>query len=443
MPFRNRYNKPTNKQEYINFKNEIKTIIAPKIVYTSSLNGEGKYGDSISLKYSLNLPPTEDTVRDFDIRLEGIVLFNQMQAIQAKKSMQSWADVANISFTEAAADENAYLHFYSYLENNERHGTVLYPNKLPFTSVFLNSSSLDGKMPTKLNYGAHILTHEIGHAIGLTHPFDKDRQPEYQWDTMQVSIMSLASETVFGADYRDKNVSAPQLYDIAAVQYLYGPNLTTRTGNTVYGFNSNSDRDFLTANTPTDKLIFCVWDAGGIDTFDFSGYTENQNINLNEVSFSDVGGLVANISIAADVIIENAIGGSGNDKLVGNDVDNILTGGAGADHLWGDMGNNIFRYNRTSDSTSTSVDTIHDFKSDKDKIDLSPLLFGDRNIAMVNRFSFSGQTEIQQKYNAVRNITYLMIDFDNNVYETDMMIGLIGRHQLTLNNFITSPQLTA
>lgn len=255
--------------------------------------------------------------------------------------------------------------------------------------------------------------------------------------------MSYQSEQASGADYGGNSLSTPQLYDIAAVQYLYGPNLTTRTGNTAYGFNSNSDRDFLTANTPTDKLIFCVWDAGGIDTFDFSGYTENQNIYLNELSFSDVGGLVANISIAADVVIENAIGGSGNDKLVGNDVDNILTGGAGADHLWGDEGNNIFRYNRTSDSTSTSSDTIHDFKSDKDKIDLSPLLFGDRNIAMVNRFSFSGQTEIQQKYDAVRDITYLMIDFDNNVYETDMMIRLIGRHQLTLNNFITSPQLTA
>ncbi|CNF72358.1 M10 family metallopeptidase C-terminal domain-containing protein [Yersinia bercovieri] len=441
MPFINRYNKSTTKQEYISYKNEIKTIIAPRIVHDCSLNGEGKYGYGISLNYSFNLPPRADEF--LEVSADDVFSFNKMQVIQAKKSMQSWADVANIYFTEAAGDESAYLGFYSYLQDNNRHGAAYHPNNLILSPIYLNSFSSDGKKPTQSNYGAHILTHEIGHTLGLKHTHGAKNWPEEQQHTQQVSIMSYQSEQASGADYGGNSLSTPQLYDIAAVQYLYGPNLTTRTGNTAYGFNSNSDRDFLTANTPTDKLIFCVWDAGGIDTFDFSGYTENQNIYLNELSFSDVGGLVANISIAADVVIENAIGGSGNDKLVGNDVDNILTGGAGADHLWGDEGNNIFRYNRTSDSTSTSSDTIHDFKSDKDKIDLSPLLFGDRNIAMVNRFSFSGQTEIQQKYDAVRDITYLMIDFDNNVYETDMMIRLIGRHQLTLNNFITSPQLTA
>jgi serralysin len=32
------------------------------------------------------------------------------------------------------------------------------------------------------------------------------------------------------------------LYDIAAAQRLYGANMTTRTGDTTYGCNSNSGR---------------------------------------------------------------------------------------------------------------------------------------------------------------------------------------------------------
>lgn len=67
--------------------------------------------------------------------------------------------------------------------------------------------------------------------------------------------------------------------------------MTTRTGDTVYGFHSNTDRDFYTAKDSNQKLIFAVWDAGGNDTLDFSGYSQNQRINLNEGSFSDVGGL--------------------------------------------------------------------------------------------------------------------------------------------------------
>ena len=86
------------------------------------------------------------------------------------------------------------------------------------------------------------------------------------------------------------------------------------------------------------KLIFAVWDAGGNDTFDFSGYTANQRINLNEKSFSDVGGLKGNVSIAAGVTIENAIGGSGNDVIVGNAANNVLKGGAGNDVLFGGGG---------------------------------------------------------------------------------------------------------
>ncbi|HEN3656003.1 TPA: M10 family metallopeptidase C-terminal domain-containing protein, partial [Yersinia enterocolitica] len=61
----------------------------------------------------------------------------------------------------------------------------------------------------------------------------------------------------------------------------------------------------------------------------------------------------------------------------------------------------------------------------------------------VDKFSFSGQTEISQKYDEVRDITYLIVDFDNQVHKADMMIKLTGKHQLTLNNFIVSSPLIA
>jgi serralysin len=109
--------------------------------------------------------------------------------------------------------------------------------------------------------------------------------------------------------------------------------MTTRTGDTVYGFNSNADRPWFQATTSRSVMIWAVWDAGGSDTFNFSGYTAHQKIDLRQVSFSDVGGLVKNVSIARGVDIENAIGGSGNDTVLGNNLNNRLEGGAGSDNL--------------------------------------------------------------------------------------------------------------
>ena len=211
------------------------------------------------------------------------------------------------------------------------------------------------KHPATEDYGRQTFTHEIGHALGLSHPGDYNagegnptyRDATYAEDTRQFSLMSYWSETNTGGDNGGHYAAAPLLDDIAAIQHLYGANLSTRTGDTVYGFNSNTGRDFLSTTSNSQKLIFAVWDAGGNDTFDFSGYTANQRINLNEKSFSDVGGLKGNVSIAAGVTIENAIGGSGNDVIVGNAANNVLKGGAGndvlfggggADELWGGSG---------------------------------------------------------------------------------------------------------
>ncbi|MCE1685442.1 M10 family metallopeptidase C-terminal domain-containing protein, partial [Enterobacter hormaechei] len=136
---------------------------------------------------------------------------------------------------------------------------------------------------------------------------------EYFEDTRAHTVMSYFSEKYTGQDFKGNYSSAPLLNDISAIQDLYGANMETRTGDTVYGFNSNTDRDFMTATDANSKLVFSVWDAGGEDTFDFSGFSQNQRINLNEGAFSDVGGLKGNVSIARGVVIENAIGGSGDD----------------------------------------------------------------------------------------------------------------------------------
>ncbi len=118
------------------------------------------------------------------------------------------------------------------------------------------------------------------------------------------------------------------LYDIFALQQLYGPNMSTRATDSIYGFGSNTGPTYNFAINKTP--VFSIWDGGGVDTVNASGFSHNQLIDLHQGAFSSIGGLKANVSIAYNAIIENAIGGSGTDTLSGNDGNNGLNGGPGS-----------------------------------------------------------------------------------------------------------------
>ena len=62
-------------------------------------------------------------------------------------------------------------------------------------------------------------------------------------------------------------------------------------------------------------------------------------IDLREGYFSDIGGFDGNVSIAIGAVIENAIGGTGHDLIIGNDAANNLDGGSGNDTVNGGTGN--------------------------------------------------------------------------------------------------------
>jgi serralysin len=293
---------------------------------------------------------------------EGFQRFNAQQIYQAEQAMQAWADVANVRFLRVGIGtegEGAYSNDATILLGNYSSGEngsaafANYPGSTSASSgagdVWINIGSGTNSTPALGNYGAQVLIHELGHAIGLAHPGDYNAadgqtfsyaaDAEYYEDSRQYTVMSYFSETNTGGGYSGRYAAAPQLDDIRAAQIEYGANMSTRTGDTVYGFNSNAERAWFVASNSSTRLIFAVWDAGGNDTLDFSGYSQSQTIELREGFFSNVGGLTGNVAVAQGAKIENAIGGFGADTINGNPLDNRIEGAAGADRVFAGAGN--------------------------------------------------------------------------------------------------------
>ncbi|HEY8573759.1 M10 family metallopeptidase C-terminal domain-containing protein [Phenylobacterium sp.] len=326
----------------------------------------GLAGQAYTVTYGFRASAPAQMPKDDDGEAGGFTRFNEQQIRQAELALQAWADVARITFVrvgsgtsgEGAYTDNASILMAGYTSGFK--GASAFANfpGNPAVSdndgdLWVNVSISTNAFPVTGSVGQQVLLHEIGHTIGLAHPGDYDASDdgpvtyagsaEYYEDSRQYTVMSYFNEGNTGANFRGSYPAAPMLDDIAAAQVEYGANMTTRTGDTTYGFNSNAGRPWFEATSAASRMVFAVWDAGGNDTFDFSGYTASQVVDLREGFFSNVGTLVGNVAVAMGTVIENAITGIGSDTLNGNAVANRLLSGAGNDTLSGFAGQDLLR----------------------------------------------------------------------------------------------------
>ncbi len=281
------------------------------------------------VSYRWNVSPG-DTIR---VDISGLTSAGQTLALSA---MEAWTNVTGINFSTSGSAQITFQdHASGAYANFSASGGYITSATVNVSTTWVNTYG------TELNkYSFQTYIHEVGHALGLAHAgfyngsatYGVDNH--YLNDSWQQSIMSYfdqSENTNVGAS--KAFVATPQLADILAVQALYGEAGDLRTGDTVYGYNSTAG-GYLDDLAELTNVAFSILDDGGIDTFDFSDDFTNQLLKLGEETYSSVRGEVKNVAIARGTVIENAEAGSGNDLVIGNAVDNSLSGNDGNDMIY-------------------------------------------------------------------------------------------------------------
>jgi Ca2+-binding RTX toxin-like protein len=313
------------------------------------------------------------------------------------------------------------------------------------------------------------MIHELGHGLGLGHPHDgglEDDRTQFpgvpdtyynpdQHSTgehgLNQSIYTVMSyfpglETV-PATLAYGNQGGLGAFDIAALQKIYGANMSTATGDNVY---------VLPTQNAKGTGWSCIWDAGGIDTISGVSSTTSVVIDLNAATLishdpraggyiSQQSGIAGGFTIANGVVIENAIGGSGEDRLIGNAAANVLTGNdgddtldgkTGADTMSGGEGGDIYYVDHVGDlvietSSGGTADEVHTVVSHTLAAYVEDLIArGSASISLTGNASnnmllgneganvLNGKAGADQMYGAQGNDTYYVDNIGDKVIET-------------------------
>jgi hypothetical protein len=262
--------------------------------------------------------------------------------------------------------------------------------------VYFNLNSIAARLPSYApgSYGFALALHELGHTLGLKHPHDDGGTGRPTFESLGISWLDIESFSVmsynetYAWNLLSWSPASPMIWDVIALQALYGLNQSTNAGNSTFTLSETGQYQ-------------TYWDAGGSDIVSAAGSWAGWTIQLPDIQISTIvdtkAGYARPTSYAGSLPttlywlagdIESAIGSSGADTIYGSSLNNGFIGGAGSDWIDGGAGTDHAYYssqrsNYAITNGSSSI-TIQDrtFRDGTDTVqNIERVHFSDKSIA--------------------------------------------------------------
>ena len=301
------------------------------------------------------------------------------------RAMYNDIDATNAASGSAA--QGAYP--TGYASSGDSYYHLNYTNGVADSSQGSLASNLDFSVGT---YGFLTAIHEIGHNLGLKHPFGSGTVLPTADEDIRNSVMAYSSVNdlnvsfTYGGGSYSWSVGSlvpitPMVYDIAAAENWYGSVTDANTGNTTYTYTDGTEIQAILDSDGTDTIDVSGMDqrsivdltpgaysslgywstsdqvsyyAGEIGVSDstiqaiydnYSSITEADNISGGVTRSGGIFQRQDNLGIAYSSTIENIVGSAGNDQFTGNSSANVIEGNAGNDTIVGGGGSDYAVFN--------------------------------------------------------------------------------------------------
>ncbi len=304
-------------------------------------NAAQPMGSAVALTYSFVQQSSEPGFRPFTAAEQQVV----------RELLAQTAGLTQLSFTEVTeSGSTAGQLRFGISQQASTKGQAYLPGSGGERAgdVWMDVESMARLSPGSEGYQA--LLHELGHALGLRHPRNVD--PGDNWATQLSATDDRSALTVMSQQASGDGLFRSEWgpLDVLALRQLYGSR-SSASADTVHRL-STSDGQMQTT----------LVDDGGIDTLDASALGSGVSLDLRPGRLSSTGTAddgrtaVGNLGIAGGSWIEHAIGTAQDDVLLGNSLDNQLTGGLGNDWLDGAEGTDtaVFSGRRADYEVSTA-----------------------------------------------------------------------------------------